>query len=200
MSTHDLCPIIDALKVFYADFSPVPNVSYLECSNGVVSEKEVARDDLQNVRAVAENKVKDGSLEMLLRLVYLRRRIEIDGEKGSLAYQLLSSILHGRSEPTIKEAGAERIMTAQEINMAHAEIKKEIAEFSLDTIMMSVSVKPGDMRKPNYLGSCAARKALAHLRRNSSMSHFTLRMNTYFNLILLSTIIYPILLSPRWIE
>ena len=32
-------------------------------------------------------------------------------------------------------------MTAQEINMAHAEIKKEIAEFSLDTIMMSVSDK-----------------------------------------------------------
>ncbi len=141
MLTHDLCPIIDALKVFYADFSPVPNVSYLECSNGVISEKEVARDDLQNVRAVAENKVKDGSLEMLLRLVYLRRRIEIDGAKDSLAYQLLSSILHGKSEPTIKESGTERAMTAQEIDTAQAEIKKEIAEFSLDTVMMAVSDK-----------------------------------------------------------
>lgn len=141
MLTHDLCPVIDALKVFYADFSPVPNVGYLECSNGVVSEKPVGREDLQNVRGVAESKVKNNSLEMIIRIVYLRRLIEIDGKKDSLAYQLLSSILHGKPAPTIKGSGLERIMTSQEIDDAQAEVKKEIAEFSWKAVMMAVSDK-----------------------------------------------------------
>lgn len=141
MLTHDLCPVIDALKVFYTDFSPVPNVSYLELSNGVVSEKSVGREDLQNVRGVAESKVRDNSLEMLIRIVYLRRLIEIDGKKDSLAYQLLSSILHGKPVPTIKESESERVMTSQEIDAAQAYVKNEIAEFSLDAAMMAVSDK-----------------------------------------------------------
>lgn len=141
MLTHDLCPVIDALKVFYTDFSPVPNVSYLEWSDGVVSEKPVGREDLQNVRGVAESKVRNGSLEMLIRIVYLRRLVEIDGKKDSLVYQLLSSILHGKPAPTIKESGSERIMTSQEIDEAQAEVKREIAEFSWDAAMMAVSDK-----------------------------------------------------------
>lgn len=166
MLTHDLCPVIDALKVFYADFSPVPNVSYLECSNGVVSEKPVGREDLQNVRGVAESKVKNNSLEMIIRIVYLRRLIEIDGKKDSLAYQLLSSILHGKPAPTIKGSGLERIMTSQEIDDAQAEVKKEIAEFSWEAVMMAVSDKDklkdlyrqaGRYEKPNYLELYAAR-------------------------------------------
>lgn len=133
MLTHDLCPIIDVLKVFYTDFSPVPNVDYLELNNGVVQEKEVRRNDLLNVRAVAENKVRDASIDIVVRMVYLRRLIEIDGNKGNLAYQMLSSVLHSRQEPTVMENGQERSMSSEEIVEAQAAIQRYVPEFSFVT-------------------------------------------------------------------
>ena len=131
MLTHDLCPIIDALKVFYTDFSPVPKVDYLELNNGVVQEKEVRRNDLLNVREVAENKVRDAAIDVVVRMVYLRRLIEIDGNKGNLAYQMLSSVLHSRQEPTVIENGQERSMSSAEIIEAQNVIQRYVPEFSL---------------------------------------------------------------------
>ena len=138
MLTHDLCPIIDALKIFYSDFSPVPKVDYLETNNGVVYEKDVGRDDLLNVRSVAEQKIANTSIDILLRMVYLRRLIEIDGNKGSLAYQMLSSVLHSKLVPTILENGSERNMTEPEISTAQSVIQRHIPTFSLESAMASI--------------------------------------------------------------
>lgn len=135
MMTHDLCPVIDALKVFRGSFSPIPKVDYLHTSNSKVIEIEVEHGDLLNIRELTLKKVEKEETDVLFRAAYLRRLKEIDGEKGCSSYQMLSSLLHAK-DATIKMLdGQERKMTQDERIEAEREIATYIKGFSFESAL-----------------------------------------------------------------
>lgn len=123
MLTHDFEPIIDMKYVMPDRFNC--NVKYLENNKGKLIEKEVKKQDIHTFLEIAERNIQFLS-DNINKLIYLRRYYEIK-DKNNLAYDLVSSLLHKRKEPT---QGIEQIlMTSDEIQETTKTIREKIPEF-----------------------------------------------------------------------
>lgn len=123
MLTHDFEPIIDMKYVMPDRFNC--NVKYLENNKGKLIEKEVKKQDIHTFLEIAERNIQFLS-DNINKLIYLRRYYEIK-DKNNLAYDLVSSLLHKRKDPT---QGIERIlMTSDEIQEATKTIREKIPDF-----------------------------------------------------------------------
>lgn len=130
--THEFNMVFDIIKVKIRDINPKPNAYFLNTKNGVLTEKEIQRDDIATAKAIA-NKNIASDIDNLLKLVYLRREKEIDDDKG-LVWNMASSILHKDSVPTIRINEKEkRNMTVDEKSDATQLIRMNIPNFDYDT-------------------------------------------------------------------
>lgn len=131
MLTHDFDPIIDMIHTtsVRCRFNPVPVASFLYNQDGVLSEKEIAPSNVRSFIEIADNYLK-GNSDEIIKLIYLRRKMEACGSKG-LDWQLISNIVHpGREIPILQDAGASRPMTQEEIRMATESISSVIPDFN----------------------------------------------------------------------
>lgn len=131
MLTHDFEPTVDIIyhhPDIFNDMRPV--ASYLENIDGVLSEKQVTKNDIKTFIDIAEENISNLN-EQINKLIYLRRLYEITNKKG-LAYQLLSNLFHKRETPILKSSEEDREMTVSEIEEATTEISNLINEFSYD--------------------------------------------------------------------
>lgn len=107
MLTHELQPVIDYI---YGDFfktycSETPVVARLiRNEGGEIKEYEIEKTDLLNSVALSKNIAQDDRYNMAVRVVNLRKYIEmIDSDfSGSPIYEVISNIIHGRVEPKYK--------------------------------------------------------------------------------------------------
>jgi hypothetical protein len=125
--THDLEPIVD-LVVHHPDRFKKPFASFLQNSNGILTEQQIERKDIKTFIEIANENIATGSHE-LNKLIYLRRRLEVEGDKG-LAFQVLSNVVHKRQPPTMYDEGMLRPITSEELNNGVIQIKREIPEFN----------------------------------------------------------------------
>ncbi|MFA5939487.1 MAG: AAA family ATPase [Sinimarinibacterium sp.] len=138
MLTHDLEPVIDLVKSLSHTFQPTPVAGFLTARRGTVTEAEVKKTDLLTFPQICRENIKALGNDVI-KLIYLRRHYEILEEKG-LAYQMLSSLLHKRQTPTVRNPVDQSVvvMTAAEIATATAEIQKELPTFDYTKLHATV--------------------------------------------------------------
>lgn len=102
MLTHDLQPVIDYVhgKFLrkYGLHTPV-YASYLINNGGDLEEQEIVQSDLKNVVELTECIAKEESAEVPVRIINLRKYIELTKPDFSTdyAYDVLSNLIHGRN-------------------------------------------------------------------------------------------------------
>lgn len=128
--THEFNTVIDAIYNMPYNFNPVPKAAFLTTKNGILSEKQIEKQNIMSFSDVAYANIKS-DIDILNKLVYLRRLLEIQHTEG-LAWQLLSNIFHKREKPEyhFSDGTPNRLMTEEEIRMATDEVQhKYIPEF-----------------------------------------------------------------------
>ncbi|MBV6493048.1 MAG: hypothetical protein LDLANPLL_01055 [Turneriella sp.] len=135
MLTHDFEPIVDMIYHHQKRFS-VPNATFIENIRGKLTEKKIERRDISTyLQICTENIGLAGN--MISKLVYLRRKFEIDHDHG-LGFQFLSSLFHKRITPDFRENGTERPLTADEIRQAESLVQAQITGFEYNKVMQLV--------------------------------------------------------------
>lgn len=135
MLTHDFEPIID-MVYHHRDRFKIPKAYFLENNHGVLSEKEVLRENIVTFIDICDLNI-SRNVNEVTKLVYLRRKYEILDEKG-VAYNLISNLLHKRETPVITENEKERDMTEEEINIGNSEVIEKIPEFDYNRILSNI--------------------------------------------------------------
>ncbi|MBE9490894.1 MAG: AAA family ATPase [Bacteroidetes bacterium] len=129
--THDIEPIVDMVYQ-HTDRFQKPFSSFLENNNGQLQEKEIVKSDIKTFMDVIDGNLSSESHE-LNKLVHLRRLYEITNDK-SLAYQLISNLLHKKHPPMLKTPDVDREMTEDEKGKAIEEVKSKIPAFDYEKI------------------------------------------------------------------
>ena len=109
--THDFNTIIDAIYTLPNKFNPAPHGAFLSTKDGQLKEKEINRENIQSYRKITVDNI-EAKIDSLNKLIYLRRYLEAEGNKG-MAWQLLSNLFHKRKIPEIHETGR-KLLTEQE--------------------------------------------------------------------------------------
>lgn len=139
MLTHDLEPVIDMVKSLSRNFNPIPIAGFLTGKKGTVVETEIKKSDLLTFAQICQENIKTLPNDVL-RLVYLRRHYEILDDKGP-AYQMLSSLLHKRPEPTVRNPsdGSMHRMDVAETAAATAQIRELLPSFDYAALQAVVT-------------------------------------------------------------
>ncbi|MEG0308938.1 MAG: AAA family ATPase [Clostridium sp.] len=135
MLTHDFEPIIDSIYNMKQYFQPAPVACFLGNINGVLEEKSINKENIKSFFEICYDNM-DKSINILHKLIYLRRYLEITEAKG-LAWQMVSNVFHkDRDKPIIKLEGEENScdMNPYEYNMAEKEIQEHITEFEYQKV------------------------------------------------------------------
>lgn len=134
MLTHDFEPIIDILCVLPDLFSPGAKAYFIANIGNIIEEKAITSHDVKSYISVCKSNILE-SADVIHKLIYLRRLLEMNGNKG-LAWELVSNVFHkGRDVPQIKSVtGTLRDFTVDEIIEATRIIKDDIEEFDYYTI------------------------------------------------------------------
>ncbi len=94
MLTHDVEPIIDTIKSLSSQFGNQTSASFLKLKDGKITEYNIEKNDIQTFSEICMNILKS-SRDDVIKLIYLRRHLEITESKGD-AYQVLSNIFKKR--------------------------------------------------------------------------------------------------------
>lgn len=146
MLTHDIEPVIDMVKSLSHTFQPTPVAGFLTARNGTVTESEIKRSDLLTFAQICEENIQVLDNDVI-KVIYLRRHHEILDDKG-LAYQMLSSLLHKRQVPTMRNPvdQSQKDMEPGDIAKATAEIQKKLPSFDYGNLL-SIVQDDAAMRK-----------------------------------------------------
>ena len=131
--THEFNTVIDSIKNMCHHFNPSPKAAFLSTKEGVLTEKSISKKDIKSFVDIAKSSM-SSEIDILNKLVYLRRLQEIQGE-NTFAYQLVSNIFHKRKEPIYKyfdkpsNEWKSRQMSEDEVCEAKEDIKKVIPDF-----------------------------------------------------------------------
>lgn len=134
--THEFNTVIDVIYTMPQNFNPAPNAKFLTNKKGILSEKEVTKEKISSFKQIAIQNINE-EIDSLNKLVYLRRLLVVDENKGD-AWHLLSNIIHKRAVPIYKEYGNEYPMSETQIQNATEEIRQCISDFDFDTEIAKV--------------------------------------------------------------
>lgn len=130
--THEFNIVIDTIYNFSDRIVPYPNAYFLSTVNGKLSEKQIKKSNICSFVEIAKQKF-NSSIDIINKSIYLRRLLELQGEKN-LEWNLLSSLFHKYSNPTvqtlIEENVVKRNMSNEEITEAEEGIRTYIPEFN----------------------------------------------------------------------
>lgn len=139
MLTHDMQPIIDYVQVGgrIMDSSSV-TAYYARNDTGTLTLSEIKQDEdiLSSVLLMSEL-ANDSSRDMAVRIGCLRKYIEYtvkDPRQNSLAYNILSSIVHGRVDASKDNEGID-LLTNEELAQGKSEIQKYIPDYSYSLLL-----------------------------------------------------------------
>lgn len=124
--THEFGTIIDTIYNMPSKINAT--AKYLENQEGKLIVKEIIKDKIKSFSMILKENIRNSS-NKVNQLIYLRRLLEVDGNKG-IAWQLLSNIFKdNRETPYILRNGSEEEMTSEEINNASQEIRAYVSDF-----------------------------------------------------------------------
>jgi len=131
MLTHDLEPVIDYV-INDKPTGAYVSAYFLQHKAGIISEIEISESDIKSLPKMLVENAKNNKLNKVHRVASLRKYLEhLPDQPGQeQAYNLLSCLLHGKSQPSKKDDSA---MTKTEISAGEALIKQYIADFDYAT-------------------------------------------------------------------
>lgn len=134
--THEFNTVIDVIYTMPQNFNPAPKATFLTNKKGILTEKAILKDNICSFKQIAINNMNEG-IDTLNKLVYLRRLLVVDENKGD-AWDLISNIIHKRAVPIYKENENEYPMNAEQIQNATEEIREYISDFDFNTEITKV--------------------------------------------------------------
>lgn len=137
--THDLDPVIDTVKVL-KEFGNLTVANFLSTNNGVLSEKEIKKENLITFSQVCKKAISSGADE-IIKLIYLRRSYELLGDNDD-EYQVLSNLLHKRKKNECKDQRKEigdDLMDENTFNSGASKLKTEILSFDYEAYLQKLS-------------------------------------------------------------
>lgn len=150
--THDIEPAIDIVRTATSgQFQAAhPAVHFLQSREGRVEEKPIKTADIMTFSQVCDENIASSD-DTVVKCIYLRRRYEVHGERGS-EYDVLSSLLHVRDEPSSKgEEGEFRPLDEEEREQAIIEIQKVIPSFDYEALL--AQLKDREALKAKFEGT-----------------------------------------------
>lgn len=138
MLTHDLEPLIDMLQ-HHRDRFEIPRSAFLENNQGRLTEKVISQSDIKNFLEIIEENIQSDTLNIINRLVYLRRLYEVTNNKSN-GYHVLSNLFHKREvlrKPI--EDGTMVEMSDEDIRRGCSDIQGKIPEFNYAILLATVS-------------------------------------------------------------
>lgn len=123
MLTHDFEPIIDTIYNVPQYFQPTPVAHFLENINGIIKEVDIIKKDIQSCIEICKENIQQSKYD-IHKIIYLRRYLEIMGNKGA-AWQITSNAIHGRSldDCNWKDNSGNKInISSEELKMGEEEI------------------------------------------------------------------------------
>lgn len=137
MLTHDLEPIINIIKIKKYPFA---KSYYIENNNGIITENLILEKDVDSILNVARENYTDSKLNIINRIVHLRRYLELNNEY-KYEYNMLSSLLKGYEKPIYISGDNKREFTAKEYDDTEKKLRIYIKEFNYQDILSVISNK-----------------------------------------------------------
>lgn len=134
MFTHDLEPIINYLKINNSTPDHVV-ATYIENNQGEIIERDIYKDDIESIINVSKACISNNDLNIINRLVHLRRFLELDNNYNE-EYNLLSTLFKGNVEPKNLDG---TLVSEEEKLRASNSIIERIAEFNYDLICSDIN-------------------------------------------------------------
>lgn len=138
MLTHDFEPVIDYVQVGGKISSDLICAHYLQNVSGSILETNIQKNiDMMSMVVLMKELSSDSSLSFPVRIACLRKYIEHtvkDPKTNSMAYNTLSSLIHGRINPTHDSDGKEK-MSSVDYDSSVAEIKVFMSDFNYSQIL-----------------------------------------------------------------
>lgn len=150
--THDIEPAIDIVRAATSgQFQAAgPAVHFLQSREGVMTEKPIKPADIMTFSQVCDENIA-ASVDTVVKCIYLRRRYEVHGQRGA-EYNVLSSLLHVRDEPTSKGEKGELVpLDEEERKQAIVEIQKVIPDFDYEALL--AQLKDREVLKAKFEGT-----------------------------------------------
>lgn len=143
MLTHDFEPVIDYIQTKSGRQTPTSVcANYFENVGGQLRCTPIHKgDDLMSSVVLFKELAMDGNIDIAARIGCLRKFIEHqfkDPQTESDAYNILSSLIHGRTEPTLDVDGNNKLTTEQ-TNQGIAYIKGFIPDFDYNVVLEQCS-------------------------------------------------------------
>lgn len=135
--THEFGLVIDLIYNFKYKILPTPIAHFLSMNSGKLTEKEIVKDNIKSFVQIANDKF-CSSIDIINKLIYLRRLLELNADKN-LEWNLLSSLFHKKYPPTKRTEDSEVHMTKVEIEEAQKNIKKYIPDFDYEEQVIRVN-------------------------------------------------------------
>lgn len=139
MLTHDFEPVIDYIQTNSGMQKPTSVcASYFENKNGQLQCTPIRKDDdLMSSVVLLKELASDTAIDIAARVGCLRKFIEHqykDPQAESNAYNILSSLIHGRSEPTLDKIGNDKL-TDEQVAAGTVYIKGFMADYDYAAVL-----------------------------------------------------------------
>lgn len=147
--THDIEPAVDIVRTATSGQfkAAIPAVYFLQSREGQVEENPIKPADIMTFSQVCDKNIAS-SADPIIKCIYLRRRYEVHGERGA-EYDVLSSLLHVRDEPSSKGENGEFIpLDEEKREQATTEIQQVIPGFDYDALL--VQLKDREVLKAKF--------------------------------------------------
>lgn len=138
--THEFGTVIDIIHTMATRFHPHPLANFILCKKGVLTEVPIRKEDIKCCAGIYEGHLKSAQHE-LIKVIYYRRLLEVNGGIGTLEYNLVSSLLHKRNTPTIKDGNNLSVMSDTGIKAASQIVAGHIAGFDYTEFLSKVQDK-----------------------------------------------------------
>ena len=100
MLTHDLDPVIDTVKIL-KEFNNLCEANFLTTKKGILTETRIKKQNLLSFAQICKSAL-DSNLDVIIKLIYLRRHFEIIDDLGN-EYEILSNLFHKRKREECKD-------------------------------------------------------------------------------------------------
>ena len=140
--THDLEPVIDYVQVGGKLSGDSVKAEYLTNVNGVVQAHPIHKNvDMMSMVVLMKDLSQDDTVPMPVRIGCLRKYYEHTirvPKENSLAYNMLSSLVHSRITPTKDSEGID-MMSQAEFTAAEIDIRNYIANFDYTNVLSELT-------------------------------------------------------------
>ena len=139
--THDFQPIIDFFKINKKESYPI-SPKYLKNNEGKLLEFNIENKNIKSAVSFLNYGFRNDSISIIHRIVFLRKYIEytIDDSANSSAYNILSSLIHGKPQPDKMVSRDDSVpLTNEENNEGIDAIKKYLPDFDYKLLIDNFS-------------------------------------------------------------